>query len=371
MKDDAIVNNDVSAEIEVAGEQETGREESHEAREPLPRDKALAEIAKQHEKLMGIEHQEESEEELHGEDREAQAASAEKKETAPADDEALAALGYYKNAAGQLVTKIKVNGEEREISADQLRSFVQKDLAGDIKLQQASDKERQLSQREQQLTQQEEKLRNTMTAQKKPSEEDAKKLRETIKSAFDKVYDGDLDSATETLMQVMMERGNPTTLTTEEIQQQVEQTVLSTTKKQEQARELQAWNQSVDDGNRELAKNHPEIYKDPNLFDLVNSTTARMLESRDKGDPDYIKLTPKEIIAKAADEVNQWLGNKRGGKEVDTANNRESRKASLKPVVRGMDSVTRKPPKQELDMSPKAIIDRMAKSRASGINRGA
>ncbi|MDP2346812.1 MAG: hypothetical protein Q8N34_03705 [Gammaproteobacteria bacterium] len=324
---------------------------------------------------MGIEREETPEPEGEGalaatDEADAQAVI-DKKAPAPVDDEALAALGFYRNDSGQIVTKIKVNGEEREMSAEQYKSHMQKDLAGDSKLQSASEIERQLAQRKQQLDQQEEKLRTTMTAQKKPSEEDAKKLRETIKSAFDKVYDGDLESATETLMQVMLERGNATTLTSEEIQQQVEQTVLSTTKKQEQARELQAWNQSVDDGNRELAKNHPEIYKDPNLFDLVNSTTARMLESRDKGDPDYVKLTPKEIIAKAADEVNQWLGNKRGGKEVDAGNTRENRKANLKPVVRGMDSVTRKPPKQELDMSPTAVINRMAKSRATAINRGA
>ena len=363
MTNDAIVDNDVSADIDTAGEQEEAGQE----RALLPRDLALAEIARANEKLIGIEREEDPPATEEQGQQTAPAASS----AAPVDAaDPLQAMGYYRNNAGQIVTKIKVNGEEREVPAEQVRAFIQKDLAGDSKLQQASEKERQLAQREQQLNQREEQLRTTMTTQKKPSEQDATKLRDTIKSAFDKVYDGDLDSATETLMQVMMERGN-TTLSTEEIQQQVEQTVLSTTKKQEQARQLQEWNASVDEGNRQLAKNHPEIYKDPNLFDLVNSTTARMLESRDKGDPQYIKLTPKEIIAKAADEVNQWLGNKRGGKEVDTANTRENRKAGLKPVVRGMDSVIRKPPKQQVDMSPKAVIDRMANARASKINRGA
>lgn len=366
MKDDAIVNNDVSAEIDTAGEHEDAghEDDAGKKREPLERDKALAEIARAHEKLLGIEREEAPAiEEQDEQDEQLPVA-------AKAEEDPLTALGYYRNDKGEIVTKIKVNGEEREILAEQVKSFIQKDLAGDSKLQQASDKERQLTQREQQLAQLEAKLRATMNTQKKPSPEDAKKLRDTIKSAFDKVYDGDLDSATETLMQVMMERGN-TTLSPEESQLQVEQTVLSTIKKQEQARELQAWNESVDEGNRELAKNHPEIYKDPNLFDLVNSTTARMLESRDKGDPAYSKLTPKEIIAKAADEVNQWLGNKRGGKEVDAGNARESRKAGLKPVVRGMDAVTRKPPKQEPDLSPSAVIKRMAMNRASAINRGA
>lgn len=360
MKQDAIVENDVSADIDDAGEHDDAGS-VFENRAPLPRDLALAEIARANDELNGIVR----------DDDEALAKQAAAATSAAQDEDPLAALGYYRNPQGQIVTKIKVNGEEREIPADELKSFIQKDLAGDKKLQQASDKERQLALRETQLQQLETKLRTTMSPQQQPSPEDAKKLRETIKSAFDKVYDGDLESATETLMQVMLERGNAATLTPEAIAYQVEQSVLNTTKKQEQARELQQWSESVDEGNRELAKNHPEIYKDPNLFDLVNSTTARMLESRQNGDPDYIKLTPKEIIAKAAQEVNQWLGNKRGGKEVDTANTRENRKANLKPVVRGMDTVTRKPPKQELDLSPTAVIKRMAMNRASAINRGA
>lgn len=359
MSNDAIVNNDVSAEIDTAGEQDPGAQATAQA--PLPRDLALKEIARAHEESIGLAHDDDDDD---GDgDNKASAAH----EGAP---DPLAELGFYKNPKGELVTKVKINGEEREIPASQFKSFVQKDLAGDLKLQQASERERQLQQKEQQLQQKEQQLRQTMTAPKKPSEEDAKKTRESIKVALERVYDGDLEAATEQLMAVVMERGNATP-TAEELMPLIESTVMSTAQKQEQSRQLAAWNQSVDDGNRDLAKNHPEIYKDPKLFDLVNAETARMLEERENGNPEFIKLMPKDIIAKAADEVQSWLGIKRGKPDATPGNSRDTRKANLRPMVQGQDKVRRPTPKAEPDMSTNAVIERMRQSRATANNRGA
>lgn len=376
-KNDAIVT-DVSAEELGAAGQDTHEAgidpKLAETRPPLERDKALAEIARKHEEMIGIEREEEldpgvSDGDKGGDDPGKNQDRAGAQGQPAGDTDPLAELGFYKNPKGELVTKIKVNGEEREVPASQFRQFIQKDLAGDLKLQQAFNKEQQLSQREQQLAERENQLRQTAAVKQKPSEEDAKTLREQIRAAFDKVYDGDVESATEALASVLLERGNAT-LTPEQLQPLVEQTVLSTTQKQEHAKQLQAWEKSVDEGNRELAKNHPEIYKDENLFALVNSATSRMLDLREKGDPDYINLMPAQIIAKAADEVTQWLGLKRGN---ETAGNdtRESRKANLKPIVAASGATKKPAAPQQKDMSPTAVIDRMKSGRATSIYRGA
>jgi hypothetical protein len=357
MKQNGAIENDALADVD-AGEIDNSGDEGHqEAREPLPRDIALAEIARENERLLGIEREEEEQEGDSGKE-----ADSGEQQSAGGQDP-LSDLGFYKNAKGELVTKIKVNGEEREVPAGQVKQYLQKDLAGDLKLQQAFTKEQQLQQREQQLMERENQLRQTAT-QKRPSEQDATKLRDTIRAAFDKVYDGDVDSATETLLSVMLERGDATP--TEE---QIDRAVMNTLQKQEAAKQQQAWEQSVNEGNRQLAANHPEIYQDEYLFSLVNEATAKMLEKRDRGDPEYINLMPAQIIAKAAEDVREWLGHKRT--PGTNAGSREQRKAGLKPVITGSSARPKAPAKQEVDLSPAAVIQRMAKARATAINRGA
>jgi len=360
-KNGAIVIDDVSADEITAGEIDESADEGYgDTREMLPRDKALAAIALEAERHNGIDRDQiEDIEPL-------EQSTPQLTRTGPADP--LADLGFYRNAADTLVTKIKVNGEEREITAEQYKNYIQKELAGDLKLQQASERERGLTQREQQLAQAEQKLRQNMTQTVKPSEQDAAKTRQRIKAALENVYDGDLDGATESLMTVVMERGNAT-LTSAQLQPLIEQTVADTAKRQETTRQQTEWTRSVDEGNRNLAVNHPEIYKDPTLFDLVNGETVRLLQRRNSGDPEIMKLNASEIIAKAADEVTQWLGQKRGTVK-SYQDSRQTRKGTLRPVVTGKDRGAQIPATPQKDMSPNAVINRMAASRASSTNRG-
>jgi hypothetical protein len=342
MKNDAIVNNDVSADDLNAADDN----QEQQIYEPSDRDKAIAEIARQAEAFTGIERDEDDDDE----DKAVQAAKAE-----TSNDDPLTKLGYYKNAAGELVTKIKVNGEEREISADQLKVYLQKEMAGDQKLQQAHQREQELARKEQWVRDQEKRLRDTMTRQ--PSPEDAANTRLKVKEALDKMWDGDTDAATEALAE-LLQRGN-STVDPGQIESLIERSTETALQKRERDKETQRWQQSVEDGNNALRTEHPEIYKDPRLFDLVNSETVRLMES-----PENKHLMPHEIIAKAAQTVDEWVTGRKSG---SSSNSRETRKANLKPVVSGMNKVHRPAPRDQVDTSPSAVIARMRNSRAASI----
>jgi hypothetical protein len=75
-------------------------------------------------------------------------------------------------------------------------------------------------------------------------------------------------------------------------------------------------------------------------------------------------LMPHEIIAKAAKTVDEWVTGRKPG---NGSNGRENRKANLKPVVSGMNKVYRPAPKNQVDTSPTAVIERMRNSRAASI----
>jgi hypothetical protein len=349
MKNDAIVNNDVSAEEVNAADEIQNQQPKY---VPSDRDKAIAEIARQAEEHDGIERADEQDDQAGDlETGRADDKAAERQD----QDDPLAALGYYKNAAGDLVTKIKVNGEEREIKADQLKAYLQKEMAGDLKLQQAHQREQELARKEQWIVGQEKRLKQTMN--KQPSPEDAAATRLKVKDALEKMWDGDTDAATETLAE-LLQRGNAT-VDSDQIESLVERTTESAIEKREKQRQAKAWDDSVNEGNKALRRDHPEIYDDPRLFDMVNAETARMRE-----DTSNSHLTPEEIIAKAADSVSQWLNDRKPGAEKP--NSRQERKANLKPVVSGMNKVHRPAPKAEIDTSPLASIERMRAGRATG-----
>lgn len=340
MKDDAIVNNDVSADD--AADETQNQQPKH---EPSDRDRAISEIAKQAEQHGNPVTDDEQEED--------QSPVTEKAE-ADKQSDPLAELGYYKNAAGDLVTKIKVNGEEREIKADQLKAYLQKEMAGDLKLQQASEQARRNAEKEQWIVDQEKRLKETMN--KQPSQEDAEKTRLRVKEALNKMWDGDIEAATESLTE-LLQRGNAT-VDTSQIESLAERAAESSIEKREQKRASEAWERSVNEGNDALRADHPEIYADPRLFDMVNAETERMLK-----DTANSNLTPKDIIAKAADSVSEWLGGRAPSKEKPDS--RQERKANLKPVVSGMNKVHRPAPKPQIDTSPMASIERMRAGRAT------
>lgn len=348
MLDDPIVT-DGSAEDPAAADT-TQQAKAPDLRE---RDQRLAEIAREAEAAAGIKGSEYEEAVVDEDDAE------QVSDQGAAAPDPLKDLGYYQKDDGKLYTKMKINGVEHEVAADQIKAYIQKDLAGDHKLQQAAERERRLQEQEQLLRQREAQIQQSLS--QRPSAMDADEAKKQAKAVLEQLWGGDTEAATEALVG-MMQRGNAT-VDPNQILLAAEQRALTAIEQREIQKQQQSWHQSVDEGNRFLMEQHPEIYQDQRLFDLVNGETARMVEAQQAGDPELATLTPKDIIARAAQEVQGWMtGRTQPPQKQD--GNREQRKAGLKPIPRGMNATRQPKPEQTVDTSPSAVISRMRASRA-------
>jgi hypothetical protein len=343
----AIENIDVPVE---AGEPTEDRKPEAK-REPSERDRRLAELAKQHNESLGLRQEEADDEEEEEEESPPLAAKAE-------IPDPFKEFGAYRNPKGEYVTKMKVNGEEVEVPLSQIKSHLQKDIAGDRKLQEAA-AERQRLQRERELLEQErtQKLQQSM-AQNRPPKLDAEEAKKRARALLERVYDGDLDNAAEEFASYL--QGSP--VDTDNILAEAERRAMSALERKEAERNQREFQDSINQGVSVLKTTHPEVLDDPRLFDLVDGETLRILDRQKSGDPEFASLTPKEIIIRAAQSVDEW---RKGAVGKPKQGTREERKANLKPMPRGMNA-TRQPNKPpEVDMSPAAVIARMAAARAT------
>ncbi|MGM0783895.1 MAG: hypothetical protein ACQEUM_07270 [Pseudomonadota bacterium] len=375
-KNDAINEqplDDVSAEQQqAAGDTQPSTEPPE--RELSERDRAMAEIAQQYRDHHGYGDAGEDDEP----DAEAAEAAADgddpeqdpgrqdageggEPDEAAAQDDPLKELGYYRKPDGKLYTTMKVNGQEREVPADQVKAYLQKDLAGDVKLQQAADRERQLTQREQQLRNMEQQLRQQSSH---PPEQGDEEIRQQAKTVLSKVWDGDDDAAAEALADFI--RSNSSRVDTDQILSEAERRAMSAVEQREAQRQQREWENSTREGLNWLRENHPRVLDDDNLREFVDVRTARMVEARQNGDPEFADMTPRQIIEKAAGEANEWLqqqAQQRAGGDTP-GNAREARKRNLKPMPRGMSKQPSQKAPEEPDTSPAAVIARMRESRA-------
>lgn len=382
-KDDAIVNDDVSAEDQAAaGENETSQATEEKPRELTAREKALSEIARQNEEGYGLTREEEEEAEQEGEKRddgeeheegapeakaEGESEEGNESDQPSAAQDPLQELGYYRKDDGKLYTKMKINGEEREVPADQIKAYLQKDIAGDHKLQQAAERERRLQHMEELVRNRESQIQQSLS--QRPSQVDAEEAKKQAKAVLERIWDGDEDAAAEALAGYL-QRGAQPGYDPEQLLAAAEQRTLSRIEQREREKTQEQWERAVDEGNRALMQDHPDIYEDQRLFDMVNGETARMVEAQQAGDPQYTNMTPDQMIATAASSVQEWMDSqgagtgKGGGKKTADNQSRQQRKDNLKPIP---NRLAKKPtPKQdkEVDTSPAAVVERMRKNRA-------
>jgi hypothetical protein len=276
----------------------------------------------------------------------------------PAERESdpLEKLGYYRNDGGDLVTRLKINGQEREVTADQMKAYAQKDIVADQRMQQAAEWERRLKEKESMLEQRNRDLQKTLN---QPSAQDVGDLKQAAKAVLSKVYDGDEESAAEELAKLLSARQQPS-VTPDAISQVVEQTL----SQKEQEKDQIEWSRSTDEGRDYFKENHQDIYSDPVLFKAANERTAEMVRLRQQGHPDFITKTPAEMIKLAAREVQEWYDERVGGKEAPTSSSRSENKSKLSRMPqKGNKAHT--PSESTVDYSPAAVIARQRDSRAT------
>jgi len=133
----------------------------------------------------------------------------------------------------------------------------------------------------------------------------------------------------------------------------------------ESQRQQREWETSTREGINWLRETHPDILEDTDMRDFVDARTARMVEARQNGDPEFADMTPRDIIQKAASEANDWLQKQTQKQAGDTPGNaREQRKRNLKPMPRGMSKQPSQRVPEAPDTSPASAIEQMRKARA-------
>jgi len=341
-------------------EQDSVDTEVTEKRELTDRERMMNEIARQNAELEGREYPAETAEETTELSADTQATDDGLSADAPAKAAAdpLDELGYYRKPDGQIYTKLKINGEEREVLASQVKAYSQKVIAGEQALRQAAEERTRLQAERADLDRErQERLRQSLS---QPSPMDADDIKDKAKAFIQKIYDGE-EGAENDLVAFM--QSARTTVNPNDIIQAAKAEMKSELERERQADFDRSWSQSVEDGNEALYNNHPEIYQDQTLFGMVNNRTAEMVQAKQQGDPEYINLAPADIIAKAATEVQDWLDS-RTNKAKPSGNSRQQRKDGLKPMPNGLGTVNQKPKAPVLDTSPLAAIARMKNSRA-------
>lgn len=379
MKDDAINEQPRAAEDVSADEHDAAGDIHNQEppkREMTEREKRLAEIARQHNEAHGYDYGDEAEEEAPpAEDGEPEADTEQDLDEQDADEEQepdeaakaaqdpLEELGYYRKADGKLYTTMKINGEEREVPADQVKAYLQKDLAGDFKLQQAAERERRLQEAEQKFREREQQFQQSLSKQQPPTQLGAEESRQQAKAVLKRIWDGDDDAAAEALADFIQQ--NSARMDPDQLLSEAENRAMSALDRREAEKQQKAWNESVEEGNRWLASEHSDIYADQRLFDLVNGETARLVEAQQNGDPDLANLTPRQIIERAAQDVQGWMDGRKSDKPQETTKeSRAERKANLKPIPRSQSKRPTHQQPKEVDTSPAAVIARMREARS-------
>lgn len=251
-----------------------------------------------------------------------------------AAQEPLEALGYYRNDKGDLVTKLNVSGRVVEVTPDQMKAYVQKDLAGDQKLQQAADRERKLEQDQQDL----ERSREALRREVQPPEMGADELQAAIKSAAGKlIEDGDEDAFAEGMASLMQQRQAPTV-----DEETLRQMVKSESDNRDAAKARDDFGTSLDKGIERFESEYKELANDTALSAVVNDKTREFMAiQRDKDHPNYSKFinkTPEELLIKAAEDTQEWWSGRDGKPEkvvADGGEDRQANKDKLKRMPKG------------------------------------
>lgn len=375
MNIDDTIDNDVSAEDE-AGEltpKQLAEQEQEQKEPPNERLAALNEISEQanannrtHELSSDDDELDEDDEPLEADD-ESLLADEDEDESAIAPSDDLKELGYYRNTAGQLVTTMKINGQDREVLATDVKVHIQKDLAGEQKLQEASSRNQALDLRETDLSDRESRLQETLSPAKKASDMDPEEANAKAKDVLTKMWEGDEDAAVSALAEVIMDRGNASP-DLEAVTQAAEKATLTTIEKSEQEKTQRAWNKSIDAGQKVFEAEYTEIYRDPVLFEAANAQTALMVEKRAAGDPEFVDLTPEQIIVRAAKMVKDKFGTDGSGLPTDAKSKQQreaaaERKGNLTKMPTKAKTARDTEEAEELDMSPAAVVGRMKNNR--------
>jgi hypothetical protein len=250
---------------------------------------------------------------------------------------------------GEQYMKIKVNGIEQEIPLAQVQATIQKNVAADSRLQEASNRMREVEARERQFQEQQ-----TQMQQRPPQagvdNADSEALRAEAKAIINGLYEGETDDASERLARLLAGRNAPT-VNMAHVQQQAEAAALRTIEHREFKTDLTK-------GRAEFDAQYPEIIGDPELFSMADQKTIRISQNN----PDW---TPTRVLMEAGKEVKQWLSGQRGESQAQPAENaRQANKQALRPMPTAQRNAAHVAPRAAaVDNSAAGVLGRMRAGR--------
>ena len=246
-------------------------------------------------------------------------------------------------------TKIKVNGEEVDVSFDSLKSSHQKDKASQMKFEQASAKERQLMAREQQLRQYAENLKRQPPQEDAPKEDEASDVDDIVEKYHSALFEDDAAEAARLLKTLSNSgRGNAT----QNVEEVVNRAIMSYDQSRQRAVKQQreaVYHKSLQEAVKSFEEKYPDIAESPELRTIADNKTVTLTQDN----PDW---TPNQIIEAAAEYTRDWAGS------MPNQNGRLERKKKIVQQPRSA-RASANIGSDEVPMTASEIVQEMRKAR--------
>lgn len=236
---------------------------------------------------------------------------------------------------------VKIDGEERIVSDDELIRSYQKNQAADRRLEEAAQLLRQANERAAQLEAQIQKPQEQPTPTPVAAD-----FRDEVKSTLAVIYGGDEEAATEALTKLLAKTRGGDQPTPQPVQLNVEELAEAVSEKLE-----------FDTAFAKVKSDYPDLISDPNLEML---TAMRMKQAIDMGVP------RGEALLTVADEIYKSTGRQPTGRQPEPVkeqkNVRQGNKEQLE-LVRSASSTAIPPGTPAEETDPSSVIQEMAARR--------
>jgi hypothetical protein len=262
---------------------------------------------------------------------------------------------YVVRVEGKPMFKTVVDGKEVLVPLDRARTQLQKHLAADIRLQQASERQKQLDAREQSIRNVEATLKTRSahpSAQQAPVIDDAALDTEAVELVRSLVSEPTDKAAARLAKTLKTIRASQPQIDTAAIAKQASDEAVRTIAERDNVR-------AHGDGFNQFTKVYPDIAGDSDLFALADRKTIAIAEEN----PSW---TPQQVMFEAGKQTREWMKNLgvpvKGTAPADAPNNRQQRKQNLVPMPQAR-SARPAPTEEEADQSPQAALAEIRKLR--------
>lgn len=242
-----------------------------------------------------------------------------------------------------VVKKVKIDGEERTVTEDELIRSYQKNQAADRRLEEAAQLLRAANERAAQLEAQ---IQNTQPAAQPITQEVPAALKDEVKTTLSVIYGGDEEAATEALTNLLIKTRGGDQPTPQIPQINVNAVVDAVSEKL-----------AFDTAFATVKSDYPDLINDPNLEML---TAMRLQQAIDAGTP------RAEALLTVADDIYKSIGRQPAGrqptKETPVKSVRQDNKEKLD-TVRVASMTAALPENETYDDKPSSVIQEMAARR--------